>query len=66
MHPAPPLLPLERSQTADLREELAMATGRAKEAEALLERARADLNRLDEGQRRAQSALDAKNLEARR
>lgn len=52
-------------QTADLREELAVALGRAKEAEALLERGRADLERLEHGQRRAQSALDAKNQEVR-
>lgn len=51
------------TQTADLREELAVALGRAKEAEALLDRGRADLERLEEGQRRAQTALDAKNQE---
>ena len=55
---------LHRSlQTADLREDLALATGRAKEAEALWERGRADLERLEEGHRRAQSALDARNQE---
>lgn len=51
------------TKTADLREELAVALGRAKEAEALLERGRADLDRLEDGQRRAQTALDAKNQE---
>lgn len=50
-------------QTADLREDLALATGRAKEAEALWERGRADLKRLEEGHGRAQSALDARNQE---
>lgn len=50
-------------KTADLREDLALVTGRAKEAEALWERGRADLERLEEGHRRAQSALDARNQE---
>lgn len=56
---------LSTIKTADLREELAVALGRAKEAEALLERGRADLDRLEEGQRRAQTALDAKNQEVK-
>lgn len=54
----------EIEQTADLREELALAQGRAKEAQAAMERCRADLLRLEDGQARAQAALDAKNLEA--
>lgn len=52
-----------RTKAADLREDLALAMGRAKEAEAALRRGRADLERLEDGQRRAQSALDAKNQE---
>lgn len=50
-------------QIADLREELALAQGRAKEAEAAMDRGRSDLERLEDGQKRAQEALDAKNKE---
>lgn len=57
------LLVLFWLQTADLREDLALATGRANELEGLWERGRADLERLEEGHQRAQSALDAKNQE---
>ncbi|CAM9384876.1 unnamed protein product [Ascophyllum nodosum] len=51
-------------KTADFREELAMANGRAKEAEARLERRLADLERLKEAHERAENALSTKNQEA--